>query len=105
MKSLIIVDIFSMVPLFFTIYLAARHLSGSRQNRYYILASYITLMLLAVEVLGYSMTGRVTAYAIIIHLFGNALYYIMIPAVSLISLWYLGCCEYGKTVKRLLYTP
>lgn len=105
MKSLIIVDIFSMVPLFFTIYLATRHLSGSRQNRYYILASYITLMLLAVEVLGYSMAGRVTACAIIIHLLSTALYYILIPAVSLIILWYLGYSEYGKTVKRLLYTP
>nr|WP_319475174.1 GGDEF domain-containing protein [uncultured Sphaerochaeta sp.] len=105
MNPLIIVDIFSMVPLFFTIHLATRHLSGSRQNRYYILASYITLALLAVEVLGYSMAGRTAAYAIVIHLLSNALYFILIPAVALIILWYLGYSEYGKTTKRFLFTP
>ncbi len=106
MNPLIIVDIFSMVPLFFTIYLATRHLSGSRQNRYYILASYITLVLLALEVLGgYSMAGRETAFAFIIHLLSTALYYILIPAVSLIILWYLGYSDYSKILKGLLSIP
>ncbi len=105
MNPLIIVDIFSMVPLFFTIYLATRHLSGSRQNRYYILASYITLALLAVEVLGYSMAGNTSAFAFVAHLLANALYFILIPAIALIILWYLGYSEYGTLVKGILFMP
>lgn len=104
-NPLIIIDIFSMVPLCFTIYLAKRHLSGSKQNRYYILASYITLVLLAVEVLGYSMAGRTTAFAFVAHLLANALYFILIPAVALIILWYLGYSEYGTMVKGILFIP
>lgn len=94
-----------MVPLFFTIYLARRHISDSRQNRYYVLASYVTLVLLALEVVSYAMENHSSTVPIAIHLLSNAFYFALVPSVGLIILWYLGYSGYETKVKLLLWIP
>ncbi|MGH0053055.1 MAG: GGDEF domain-containing protein [Sphaerochaetaceae bacterium] len=105
MNPLIIINLFSMVPLFFTIYLNKRHLSGNIQNRYYILASYITLVLLSLEVVSHSLVNHTSALAMVMHLLANAIYFILMPFVVLLILWYLGYSDFETKTKRLLVSP
>ncbi len=105
MSSFVIVDIFSLIPLLFTIYLAKRHLSGSRQNWYYILASVLAIMQLLLEIITYSISGIQTTQALAIHYLGYALGYALAPALPFEVLFYLGYSEQTPFKKFILSIP
>ncbi|NLE14618.1 MAG: GGDEF domain-containing protein [Spirochaetales bacterium] len=105
MQTVVIVNLFSIFPLLFTIYLAKRHLSGSRQNWYYIFASIITIILLAVEIVGALISGKPGNAALAVHYLSYALGYAITPLVPMIILFYLGCSEWPFTKKLFLFIP
>lgn len=105
MQPVVIVNIFSMFPLLFTIYLAKRHLSGSRQNWYYIFASVITIILLFLEIVGSLISRTQTNFALIIHYLSYSLGYALTPAVPMVILFYLGCSTWPLAKKNVLFIP
>ncbi len=105
MQTVVIVNIFSMFPLFFTIYLAKRHLSGSRQNWYYSLASVITLILLSLEILAALLKGKPGNAALSLHYLSMSTGYALTPIIPLVIIFYLGCSEWTTFKKGLLFVP
>lgn len=105
MQTVVIVNTFSMFPMLFTIYLARRHLSGSRLNWYYILASIFTILLLSLEILGALISGKAGNGALVVHYLSYALGYALTPAVPLVILFYLGCSEWSLAKKTWLFVP
>jgi len=105
MQTVVIVNIFSIFPLLFTIYLAKRHLSGSRQNGYYIFASVITIILLIAEIVGALISEKPGNAALAVHYLSYALGYALTPLVPMIVLFYLGCSEWSFAKKLFLFIP
>jgi len=100
-----IVNIFSLVPLLFTIYLAKRHLAGSRQNWYYILASIITIVILLLEVLETLLTGRDGVFFLLLHHLAYSAAFSLTPAIPLVILFYLGFSSLSFQSKLLISLP
>ncbi len=105
MSSLVVVNIFSIIPLLFTIYLAKRHLSGSRQNRYYITAAAFTFFQLILEIISSLIEHHNASWLLVIHLLVNTLHYTITPAIAVIILWYLGYSELSLKRKGLILIP
>lgn len=100
-----IVNIFSLFPLLFTIYLAKRHLSGSRQNWYYILASIITIVILLLEIAQSTLSGREGTFFLLIHYLAYWINFSLTPAIPLVILFYLGFSMQSIRAKVLLSLP
>lgn len=100
-----IVNIFSLLPLLFTIYLAKRHLAGSRQNWYYILASVITIIILLLEVLETALTGRDGVLFLLMHHLAYSTAFALTPAIPLVILFYLGFSSFTFRSKILISVP
>ena len=105
MQTVVIVNVFSMFPLLFTIYLAKRHLSGSRQNWYYIVASVITILLLFMEIIAGLMSSKAGNLALAVHYLSYALGYALTPLVPMVILFYLGCSAWTFAKKLWLFVP
>lgn len=100
-----IVNIFSLLPLLFTIYLANRHLAGSRQNWYYILASVITIIILLLEILETALIGREGVLFLLMHHLAYSTAFSLTPAIPLVILFYLGFSTLNLRLKILVSVP
>ena len=105
MNSLVIVDIFSLIPLLFTIHLARRHLLTSRLNSYYIVASIFTLIIIVMEIVSLQVLFFQGPLFIHINRFCNSIGFILTPAIPLTVLFYLGAYVLPKSKQRLLMLP
>lgn len=105
MPAYAIVNIFSLFPLLFTIYLAKRHLAGSRQNWYYIFASVITIVVLLFEILQAALSGREGTFFLLIHYLAYWINFSLTPAIPLVILFYLGFSVFNLKTKVLLSIP
>lgn len=105
MDNPVIINLFGLFPLLFTIYLAKRHLSGSRQNRYYILASALTIAELLLEIVCTVSRSYRSTTALTIHYLSYCLADTLIPSIPLVILLYLGFSELPRIRKFLLWLP
>lgn len=86
MVPLITIDIFSMIPLFFTISLAQRHVLQNKKNIYYITAATITIVLLVLEILSYTIANMSGDTAVVLNQIVNMLGFSLSPAVPYVVL-------------------
>ena len=105
MNSIMIVDVFSIIPLLFTIHLARRHLLTSKLNAYYIVASTLTLITIGMEIITLQMEALQGSVFIVINSIANSIGFILTPAIPLTLLFYLGAYVLPKNKQRLLMIP
>ncbi len=98
MSTLFALDLFSMISLLFTISLAKRHIIQNRKNTYYIVAAYMTIALLILEILANLIIIPCDADYIILHKLINSLGFTLSPAVPYVFLKFIGTTDdrYGS---------
>lgn len=86
MVPLITIDIFSMIPLFFTISLAQRHVLQNKKNVYYITAATITIVLLVLEIVSVTISEMNGEFAVVLNQIVNMLGFSLSPVVPYVVL-------------------
>jgi diguanylate cyclase (GGDEF)-like protein len=87
-----------MISLLFTISLAKRHIIQNRKNTYYIVAAYMTIALLILEILANLIIIPCDADYIVLHKLINSLGFTLSPAVPYVFLKFIGTTDdrYGS---------
>lgn len=105
MTSFTVINLFTVVPLLFTIYLAVRNLIELRQNGYYVLACLITLLLLFLDIWFIRLEGTSTYELLLLHALGRALRFLLLPAIGFLLYLYLKDPEVSDKYLYLLWFP
>jgi diguanylate cyclase (GGDEF)-like protein len=105
MHSTIILDLFSIIPLLFTINLANRHLLRNPKNKYYMLASLVTILLLVIEILSTFLNVPGNSAMIIPHSLINILGFSISPAIPYFMVYFIGNPKVEDTFKPLFTLP
>ncbi|MGE4584538.1 MAG: GGDEF domain-containing protein [Sphaerochaeta sp.] len=105
METPIVINLFSIFPLLFTIYLAKRHLPGSRQNGYYITSAFLTVLLLLLQVAITLARGKTEPEAVVALHLSYTLAFSLTPAIPLVILFYLGYSDLSSLKITLLTLP
>jgi diguanylate cyclase (GGDEF)-like protein len=105
MHSTIILDLFSIIPLLFTINLANRHLLQNPKNKYYILASQATLILLVTEILSSFLNVPGNSSMIFPHSLINILGFSFSPAIPYFMVFFVGNVKVEGKLKIIFSIP
>ena len=105
MLSPVVVNIFSLLPLLFTIYLAKRHLSRAKENLYYIWTAFCVILLLFLEIVSFFLEGKLDTWAFVLHMLSYCLEFALTPVVPVLLLLYLGFSKYLLMKRTLLLLP
>ncbi len=105
MLSPVVVNIFSLLPLLFTIYLAKRHIVRAPENRYYIGAAGIVIVLLLSEIANYFLSGKLQILAFVLHMLCYVLEFSLTPLVPVLLLLYLGFSKLTRKKLILFLIP
>jgi diguanylate cyclase (GGDEF)-like protein len=90
MSNLIALDLFSIVPLLFTISLAKRHILENKKNSYYIAAACMTIVILTLEIISNLILDSSGAQFIIAHKIVNVLGFALSPIVPYLFLQFVS---------------
>ena len=90
MFSLFVLDIFSIIPLLFTISLAKKHILHSSKNIYYIAAACLTIVLLLLEVSVTILAAQSGAQFVFWHKLVNILGFALSPIVPYVILQFIS---------------
>ena len=90
MYSQFILNIFSIIPLLFTITLAKKHILQSRKNVYYIVAAVITIILLLLEIFVTVVATQSDIKFVIWHKLTNILGFSLSPIVPYVILQFIS---------------
>ncbi len=98
MSTLVALDLFSIVPLLFTISLAKRHILENKKNKYYIAAAFMTIAILTLEISANLIVHSSDPQLIIIHKIVNILGFAFSPIVPYLFLLFIGTSSpiYGQ---------
>jgi diguanylate cyclase (GGDEF)-like protein len=104
MSALIALDLFSIVPLLFTIILAKRHILENKKNSYYIAAAYITIVILTLEIISNVIIDLSSVDIIILHKIVNVLGFALSPIVPYLFLQFISTkfLSYRKDIRWVL---
>lgn len=105
MNSIIILDLFSIIPLFFTISLASRHRLQNPRNRYFILASLITIVLLLTEIHSVYVSGMHTDSMALSHSLFTMIGFIIGPLIPYFVVYFIGNPSLMGTWKKIIEIP
>lgn len=90
MSNLIVLDLFSIVPLLFTISLARRHILQNKKNTYYIVAAYLTIAILTLEILSNLIMDPSATQLVAAHKLINVLGFSLSPIVPYLFLKFVS---------------
>ena len=105
MTSFIVTNLFIVIPLLFTVYLAVRNHLEFRQNWYYVLACCITILLLVLDSLLSFIDGRNNYELLLLHALGRSLHYLLLPMPVLFLFLYLKHTGLSNKQVYLLWLP
>ncbi len=98
MSTLFALDLFSIIPLLFTISLAKRHILQNRKNSYYIAAAWLTIVLLILEMVANLIIIPSDTHFVFMHKIVNILGFTLSPVVPFVFLQFISTSEnlYGR---------
>jgi diguanylate cyclase (GGDEF)-like protein len=104
MSTLFALDLFSIVPLLFTISLAKRHILENKKNTYYIAAACMTIIILTLEIIANLIINSSGAQLVVAHKIVNVLGFALSPIVPFLFLKFVGTTSpvYDKQKLRVL---
>lgn len=105
MSTLFALDLFSIVPLLFTISLAKRHILQNRKNKYYIAATSMTIAILSLEIIANLIILSSDAQFISMHKIVNILGFTLSPIVPFLFLQFIGTSDQIYSRNNLWIIP
>jgi len=98
MSTLFALDLFSIIPLLFTISLAKRHILQNRKNTYYIAAACLTSVILILEIIANLIMIPCDRHFVAMHKIVNILGFALSPVVPYLFLQFISTSEkmYGR---------
>lgn len=105
MSTLFALDLFSIVPLLFTISLARRHILQNKKNAYYIFAACITIVILTLEIIVNLIVFSSDTHLVVMHKIVNILGFALSPIVPYLFLLFLGTSDSVYSKNKLWVLP
>lgn len=104
MSTLFALDLFSIVPLLFTISLAKRHVLENKKNKYYIAAAFITIVILILEIIANLFVNSIGSQFVVAHKIVNVIGFSLSPIVPYLFLQFIGI-DPDDSQHKLLILP
>ncbi|WP_320130111.1 GGDEF domain-containing protein [uncultured Sphaerochaeta sp.] len=101
----LILDLFSIIPLLFTINMANRHRLQNPRNKYYVYTSLTTIVLLLTEIFSFIFVEKNQYSFVILHRLMNTIGFSLSPAVPYFILYFVLTKELSPLIKKLLRLP
>jgi diguanylate cyclase (GGDEF)-like protein len=100
-----VLDLFSIIPLLFIISLASRHQLQNPRNRYYILASLLTILVLLTEILAVIFAVPGNASLIIPHRIVKVIGFSTGPLIPFFVVYFIGNPSLTGNLKKIIAIP